>query len=95
MQLVLEAAKDIGNNYSVIVNKASEGEMEAVEDDWLSFVAILNEDLPGTQSVFFNASDDKIRDKKNQVPVLSTNYLWHFKKRKLKNMKILFEIYTS
>ena len=73
IKLVLQAAPMIQHSYSIIVNKASD-EILAIWEDFDSrekFKALINQGLPGTDSIAFNPFDKGLDCKKNALPVLS------------------------
>eukprot|EP00331_Platyophrya_macrostoma_P024679 CAMPEP_0176437470 /NCGR_PEP_ID=MMETSP0127-20121128/18647_1 /TAXON_ID=938130 /ORGANISM="Platyophrya macrostoma, Strain WH" /LENGTH=368 /DNA_ID=CAMNT_0017821115 /DNA_START=175 /DNA_END=1281 /DNA_ORIENTATION=+ len=73
MKLVLEAAKEIKNNYSIIVNKASH---RVREDDLKVLLAKFNEGLPHpTLNIFANPKDRSIDDVDDKLPTLHPNLI--------------------
>jgi len=55
MKLVLDAAPEIGSNYSIIINKLLPEIIDTFDDKSQreEFLTLLNEDLPPTSAVFF------------------------------------------
>lgn len=73
IQLVLEAAPQIGSNYSVIINKMSSNILKKLSDnenDRKVLVTTINDGLAGTSSIYFNIKYAQLEDEDNGVVVL-------------------------
>eukprot|EP00331_Platyophrya_macrostoma_P014068 CAMPEP_0176434138 /NCGR_PEP_ID=MMETSP0127-20121128/16486_1 /TAXON_ID=938130 /ORGANISM="Platyophrya macrostoma, Strain WH" /LENGTH=422 /DNA_ID=CAMNT_0017816793 /DNA_START=118 /DNA_END=1386 /DNA_ORIENTATION=- len=75
MKLVLEAAKDIRSNYSIIVNKVSAPVYQRIFENKREFEQMKTRMTAGlpeiTENVFFNRQDPNLDDQDNMLPQLS------------------------
>jgi GTP-binding protein EngB required for normal cell division len=76
MILVLNAAPEIGSNYSIIINKLQPEIIDMLDDkdQREEFLTLLNENLPPTSAIFFNIYDQKLSAKKNVLPELCNSF---------------------
>jgi hypothetical protein len=75
IQLVLQAAPQIGRSYSIIINKLPNSTVKKLkenESDRNLLITTLNEGLTGTSSIYYNANNADLMDESNVVVPLDS-----------------------
>jgi len=76
-KLILNSASISSNQYSIIVNKVEPEILEILNTNSsqkTEMIRILNEGLPGTNSIYFYPLEEYLRGKSDRVPVFSQEF---------------------